>query len=779
MVLIITIISGIFVTYASAETPWSKSIFSYQGSDQHNLYGYIPKIRNDKSILVQTSDADWSYPGGNRTGNIFLYDKDGNQKWGLSIDGSPDVEETSDGAIIYAVVTCSDYDTASAMYNQSIILNAYDANGVSKWNRTLVTHQGSDDRHLSGLIANIRGDNSVMISTTAYVNETNEGCIFLYDADGDQLWSQPTTGFPHIRDTDDASWTYVAIANYYYDPDSQADKYSSSVTLYGYDSGHVQRWSRTLLNYQGDDSRYYCIRTFKIRDNNTIIIAAGDSSSQGGIFLYDNSGALQWSHSTDGEPSVKESSDGTMLYSVTSYNHYDGSSATTKYNSMVKLYAYDTSGINKWDKTLYNYQGNDSHSCQGYISEIGNDNTIIASISDWSIGQGEIFLYDKNGTLLWSKTTDGSPKVKGSPDGTMIYMSVNYNHTDWNSSPVVYDSNVKLYAFDFASGTQRWTKTLYNYLGSKSHNYYSNVYPSLSDSSLLVAAGDYSGDQGGVYWYDKDGNLLLSQATTGIPRLRHSEDEAMFFALASYNASDSSSTPTVYSSAMTLYGFSASDAVQNVPPVVTTSAASAVAGTSATLNGSINPNGLGTTYYFEYGTNTSYGSTTPVVDAGSGSRAFLVETDISDLTAGETYHFRIVAINSAGTSMGDDQAFTSTFANNGNISGYVSVNFAGYSDLSVKNATVFLQDTGYSTTTDDTGNFTLTNVPFGTYKLVITAPDINSITQDVSLTEQSLQIAIPQMSVLQSDSQPGDANGDNHLGIEDAIYILQILSGVR
>ena len=780
MVLIVIIISGVFATYASAETPWSKSIFSYQGSDQHNLYGYIPKIRDDKSILVQTGDSDWSYPGGNNTGNIFLYDKDGNQKWGLSMDGSSVVEETSDGAIIYAVVTCNDYDTGSSMYNQSIILNAYDANGIAKWNRTLVTHQSSDDRHLYGRIANIRSNNSVMVLTTDYADETNKGCIFLYDTNGNQLWSQPTTGYASISDTDDASWTYVAVANNYYDPDSQTAKYSSSVTLYGYDSSHVQRWSRTLLNYQGDDSRNYYISTFKIRDNNTIIIAAGDSGSQGGIFLYDNSGTLQWSQSTDGAPNVKESPDGTMLYSVMSYNHYDWSSATAKYNSIVKLYAYDINGIKKWDKTLYNYQGNDSHSCQGYISEIRNDNSIIASINDWNVSQGGIFLYDKNGTLLWNKTMDGSPDVEGSPDGTMIYASVNYNHTDWDSSPVTYDSHVKLYAFEAASGTQRWTKTLYNYQGSESHNYSSNIYPPLSDNSLCVTAGGWSGDQGGVYLYDKDGNLLRSQSTTGMPHLYRSEDETMFFALASYNATDSSSTPIVYSSAMTLYGFSASDIVYNHPPVVITSAASAVAGTGATLNGSINPNGLGTTYCFEYGTSTSYGSTTADANAGSGSSVVLAKADIADLTAGATYHFRLVATNSAGTSMGEDQTFTTTTsANNCNISGQVSVNFAGYNDLSVKNATVSLQDTGYSTTTDDDGNFTLTNVPFGTYKLVITAPDMNSIAQDVSLTEQSLQVTIPQMSVSQSNSQQGDANGDNHLGIEDAIYILQILSGVR
>ena len=92
-------------------------------------------------------------------------------------------------------------------------------------------------------------------------------------------------------------------------------------------------------------------------------------------------------------------------------------------------------------------------------------------------------------------------------------------------------------------------------------------------------------------------------------------------------------------------------------PIVTTTAATGISCTGATLNGSVNPNGLATTYNFEWGTTVAYGNTTPTVSAGFGSTAVNVNATISGLTGGTTYHFRIVAVNSDGSSNGNDMTF--------------------------------------------------------------------------------------------------------------------------
>src|SRR5665213_2676219 len=94
-----------------------------------------------------------------------------------------------------------------------------------------------------------------------------------------------------------------------------------------------------------------------------------------------------------------------------------------------------------------------------------------------------------------------------------------------------------------------------------------------------------------------------------------------------------------------------------VAPTVTTLPASSITTSSAQLNGNANPNGLATTVYFQYGTTTSYGITTSLYGLGSGTSAQGVTATPTGLTPSTTYHFRIVAYSSGGTSYGIDQTF--------------------------------------------------------------------------------------------------------------------------
>lgn len=93
-------------------------------------------------------------------------------------------------------------------------------------------------------------------------------------------------------------------------------------------------------------------------------------------------------------------------------------------------------------------------------------------------------------------------------------------------------------------------------------------------------------------------------------------------------------------------------------PTVVTLDATAVTSSTATLNGTINPNGLSSTYHFEWGTSTSYGTSTPTLSAGSGTSNVSVNAPLTGLTAGTTYHFKLVGVNSDGTTNGSDKTFT-------------------------------------------------------------------------------------------------------------------------
>lgn len=92
-------------------------------------------------------------------------------------------------------------------------------------------------------------------------------------------------------------------------------------------------------------------------------------------------------------------------------------------------------------------------------------------------------------------------------------------------------------------------------------------------------------------------------------------------------------------------------------PIVTTNPATNVTASAATLHGSLDPHGLATTVHFQYGRTTSYGHTT-AMQSQTGNTYRNIAANIGGLTAHITYHFRIVATNSAGTRMGSDRTFT-------------------------------------------------------------------------------------------------------------------------
>jgi hypothetical protein len=96
-------------------------------------------------------------------------------------------------------------------------------------------------------------------------------------------------------------------------------------------------------------------------------------------------------------------------------------------------------------------------------------------------------------------------------------------------------------------------------------------------------------------------------------------------------------------------------------PAVKTTLATNIDSTTAKLNGTVNGFGLSTTVTFEYGTTTSYGSTvTAFQNPVTGDSITHVSAEISGLTCGTTYHFRIKAENSKWLNFySPDSTFTS------------------------------------------------------------------------------------------------------------------------
>jgi hypothetical protein len=95
-------------------------------------------------------------------------------------------------------------------------------------------------------------------------------------------------------------------------------------------------------------------------------------------------------------------------------------------------------------------------------------------------------------------------------------------------------------------------------------------------------------------------------------------------------------------------------------PTVSTGAAREVSYGSAVLTGSVKPNGSDASYYFQYGITRAYGGQTAIADAGAGVHAVKVSLPVTGLQPLTLYHYRLVAVNSAGASIGGDGTLLTT-----------------------------------------------------------------------------------------------------------------------
>jgi hypothetical protein len=120
------------------------------------------------------------------------------------------------------------------------------------------------------------------------------------------------------------------------------------------------------------------------------------------------------------------------------------------------------------------------------------------------------------------------------------------------------------------------------------------------------------------------------------------------------------------------------------PVFATTGPATGIGPHSATLIGTVTEIGVPTSYQFQYGTTTAYGSETPAVNLGSEITVLPVAATLAGLSPGTTYHFRLVGTNKAGMGYGHDQTFTTLPAPPTSSSSSTTPAFAGVTLVSTR-----------------------------------------------------------------------------------------------
>ncbi len=117
------------------------------------------------------------------------------------------------------------------------------------------------------------------------------------------------------------------------------------------------------------------------------------------------------------------------------------------------------------------------------------------------------------------------------------------------------------------------------------------------------------------------------------------------------------------SGASTVTGGNQELTTAQAPPVAVGKAATNVTRTEASLPGEIDPKKSKTTYFFEYGPTTAYGSTSATEETSATlGLAPIGPARLSELHAGTTYHYRLVASSGGGEDTGEDMTFSTAAA---------------------------------------------------------------------------------------------------------------------
>jgi hypothetical protein len=400
-------------------------------------------------------------------------------------------------------------------------------------------------------------------------------------------------------------------------------------------------------------------------DGNTALIGAprAGAETEGAAWVFTRSGAT-WTQGPELTGGPEESGEADFGASVAMSS--DASTIAiggyTDNTSVGAVWMFVRSG-STWVHQGPKLTNGVSNASFGYALALSADGNTALVSSLASAGKGSATVFTRSGSTWTQQGSTLTSGIYNEPSffGIGVALSADGN-TAFVGDPGTPYSNYVGGVWVFTRVGSTWTRQAEELTSAESSETFfgASIALSADGTTALIGDGSDSGGHGAAWLFRRSGSTWIKQP----PRLTGGEEErdvGLFGSSVALSADASTALiggPGDTEELGAEGSRGAAWAFVTAPPVVSTGGVSSLGESTATIDGTVNPNGLASTASFQYGTTAEYGLSTAGQSAGSSETTASIDTSIAGLAPATTYHFRILAESSAGTSYGADQTFT-------------------------------------------------------------------------------------------------------------------------
>jgi hypothetical protein len=404
-------------------------------------------------------------------------------------------------------------------------------------------------------------------------------------------------------------------------------------------------------------------------DGNTALIGAprAGAGTEGAAWVFTRTG-VNWTQGPELTGGTEESGEASFGASVamSSNARTIAIGGYTDNSSVGAVWMFVRSG-STWVHQGTKLTNGVSDSSFGYALALSAEGNTALISSPASAGNGSASVFVRSGSTWTEQSPTLTSGIEDEPSvfGVGVALSADGNTAFVGDPGTPYSDYVGgVWVFTRAGST--WTRQEEELTSAESSETFfgSSIALSSDGTTALIGDGNDSGGHGAAWLFRRSGSTWIKQS----PRLTGGEEErdvGLFGASVALSSDASTALIGGPGDTEELGAQGSRGAVWafvTAPPVVSTGGASSLGESTATIDGTVNPNGLASTASFQYGTTAAYGLSTAGQSAGSSETTASVDASIAGLAPATTYHFRILAESSAGISYGADQTFTTPAA---------------------------------------------------------------------------------------------------------------------